>query len=116
VNQCGGDILNKYLYRVISEIWTKEEMPVDWKVGLICPIYKKGDPLECKNYRGIALAHVGYKIFSKVLFRKLEPTVKENVGKYQCGLIVGKSASDQIFNLRQIMEKISEYGIKIYLF
>jgi hypothetical protein len=37
----GGDILNKYLYKLISEIWTKEEMPADWKVGLICPIYKK---------------------------------------------------------------------------
>jgi hypothetical protein len=28
----GGDILNKYLYKLISEIWNKEEMPVDWKV------------------------------------------------------------------------------------
>jgi hypothetical protein len=37
----GGDILNKYLYKLISEIWTKEEMPADWKVGLICPIYKR---------------------------------------------------------------------------
>jgi hypothetical protein len=69
------------------------------------PDIKEGDPLECKNYRGITLANVGYKIFSKVLFRKLEPVVKENVGKYQCGFIAGKSTSDQIFNMRQIMEK-----------
>jgi hypothetical protein len=59
---------------------------------------------------------VGYKIFSKVLFRKKEPTVKENVGKYQCGFIAGKSTSGQVFNLRQIMGKTSEYGIKTYLF
>jgi hypothetical protein len=25
----GGDILNKYLYKLISEIWTKERMPAD---------------------------------------------------------------------------------------
>jgi hypothetical protein len=37
----GGDILNKYLYKLICEIWTKEEMPVNWKVRLICPVYKK---------------------------------------------------------------------------
>jgi hypothetical protein len=74
----GGNILNKYLYKLISEIRTKEEMPADWK------IYIKGDPLECKNYRGITLANVGYKIFSKVPFRKLDPIVKKNVGKYQC--------------------------------
>jgi hypothetical protein len=57
---------------------------------------------------------VGYKIFSKVIFRKLQPIVKENVGKYQCVFITCISTSDQIFNLRQIMEKTSEYGIKIY--
>jgi hypothetical protein len=38
---------------------------------------------------------VGYKIFSKVLFRKLEPTVREKVRKYQCGFIAGKSTSDK---------------------
>jgi hypothetical protein len=89
-------------------------MPADWEEGLICSIYKKGDPLECKNYRGITLANVGYKISSKVLFRKLEPVFKENVGKYQRGFIAGKSTSDKIFNLRQVMEKTSEYGIKTY--
>jgi hypothetical protein len=107
----GCNILNKYL---ISEIWTKEEMPVDWKVGLIYPIYKKGDPLEYKNYRVVTLANVGYKFFSKVLFKKLDPIVRENVRKYQCGFIAGKSITYQIFNLRQIMEKSSEYGVKIY--
>jgi hypothetical protein len=110
----GADILNKYLYKLISEIWTKEEMPVDWKVGLICPIYKKGDLLECKNYRDITLANVGYKIFYKVLFRKLEPIVRKDVGKYQRGFIAGKSTGDQIFNLRQIMEETLEYLVKTY--
>jgi hypothetical protein len=94
----------------MSEIWTKEEMS-DWKVGLICPIYKKGDPLE--NSRSITLANVGYKIFSKVLFRKLEPVVKENIGKYQCGFTAGKSTRDRINNLRQIMEKkLQNMGLK----
>jgi hypothetical protein len=65
----GGDILNKYLYKVISEIWTKEEMPVDWKVGLICPVYKKGDPLECKNYRDI-LGKCGIQDFLKGPFQE----------------------------------------------
>jgi hypothetical protein len=64
---------------------------------LICPIYQKGDPLEWKNYRGITLANVRYK--------KLDPIVRESVGKYKCGFIAGKSASGHILNLRKIMEK-----------
>jgi hypothetical protein len=70
------------------------------------PNIQKGDPLSVRN--------VGYKIFSKVFSRKLEPTVKEKVRKYQCGFIASKSTSHQIFNLRQIMEKTSGYGIKTY--
>jgi hypothetical protein len=53
-----------------------------------------------ENYRGIILANVGYKIFSKVLFQEAEPTVKANVGIYQCGFIADKSTSAQIFTLR----------------
>jgi hypothetical protein len=52
-----------------------------------------------------------YKITSKVLFRKLEPFVNENVGKFQCGFIAGKSTGDQTFNLRQIIERTSEYNM-----
>jgi hypothetical protein len=66
----GGDILNKYLYKLISEIWTKEQRPADWKVGLIWPIYKKGDLLQCQNYGSITLANVGYKDFLKGPFQE----------------------------------------------
>jgi hypothetical protein len=80
-------------------------------------IQKKKAIFKSVKIRGITLANMGYKIFSKVLFRKLEPFVKENVGKYQCGFMAGKSTCDQIFNLRQIIKKTSEYGIKTcYLF
>jgi 23S rRNA maturation mini-RNase III len=85
-------------------------MPADWKVGLICPIYKKGYPLE--NYRGITLANVGDKVFSKVLFQEAEATVKANVGIYQCAFIADKSTSAQIFTLRQIMEKLQNMELK----
>jgi hypothetical protein len=57
---------------------------------------------------------MGYEVFSKVLSRQLEPVVKENVGKYQCGFMGGIPTSDQILNLRQIMEKPSEYEIRTY--
>jgi hypothetical protein len=66
----GGDILNKYLYKLISEILTKEEMPVDWKVGLVCPTYKKGNPLECKNDRGYNAGKCGIQDFLKDPFQE----------------------------------------------
>jgi hypothetical protein len=46
---CGGPDLIRYLHRLISEIWEREEIPEECRTGLICPIFKKGDKLNCSN-------------------------------------------------------------------
>jgi hypothetical protein len=54
----------KTLHGLILEVWTKEEMPEDWKKGILCLIHKKGDILECKNCRGISLLNTAYNVLS----------------------------------------------------
>jgi hypothetical protein len=39
----------------------------------LCPVYKKGDKLDCKNYRRIFLLNVTYKVFAKMLHDHLLP-------------------------------------------
>ena len=95
-------------------IWINEEIPVEWKTGLICPIYKQGDPMLCKNYRAITLLTTTYKIFSKILYLKLLPYTQKIIGNYQSGFRQGKSTIDQIFILRQILEKTREYRIETH--
>ena len=78
---------------------------------MITPIFKKGDPKECKNHRGISVLNSAYKILSSILCERLKPFLQNIIGDYQCGFRPGKSTTDQIFTLRQILEKTREYQI-----
>jgi hypothetical protein len=49
------------------QAWKNEVIPEQWEEGLIYTIYKKGDKLQSKNYRGITLLNMGYKVFSNIL-------------------------------------------------
>ncbi|KAJ4431338.1 hypothetical protein ANN_19935 [Periplaneta americana] len=91
------------------EYWEKEIVPEQWKESIIVPIFKKGDKTNCGNFRGISLLLTSYKILSNILLRRLTPNVDEIIGDHQCGFRRNRSTIDQIFCIRQIMEKKWEY-------
>ena len=99
------------LHRLIVRIWESEQLPEEWKEGVICPIYKKGDKLDCENYRAITILNAAYKVFSQILFSRLSPIAEDFVGSYQAGFVLGRSTTDQIFTVRQILEKCREYQV-----
>lgn len=37
----GGPRLTDELFNLISRIWHKEEIPIEWRTSIICPILKK---------------------------------------------------------------------------
>jgi hypothetical protein len=45
----GGYDQHKYLYGLIKRVWQVETLPEEWRKGILCPIHKKGDPLDSKN-------------------------------------------------------------------
>jgi hypothetical protein len=47
---------------LMKEICNKEQMPPDWSVEIIYPVYKKGDRRECGNYRGAGLLSCMYTV------------------------------------------------------
>jgi hypothetical protein len=107
----GGPNLVDALHAVIQLAWTDETLPKRWTEGVLCPVYKKGDKLNCKNYRGICLSNVKYKVFAKILYDRLLPHANAAVPYYQAGFQSGKSTTDQLFALHQILEKCNEFNI-----
>lgn len=84
-------------------------MPNDWNKVIIIPIYKKGNRLNCNNYRSISLLNTTHKIFSKIQLELPQPIADERFGEYQCGFRKYKSTIGQLSVIEQIMEKKYEY-------
>ena len=57
---------------------------------------------------------IAYRILSSVLCERLKPFVNKLIGSYQCGFRPGKSTTDQIFTLRQILEKTRNKQINTF--
>lgn len=52
----------KNIYLLIKDVWEKKILLVDWGIVYICPTHKKGDKQVYRNYRGIVLLDITYKV------------------------------------------------------
>jgi hypothetical protein len=78
------------------------------------PLYNEGDRLDCTNYRPITLLNVVYKIFTIILNQRLVDIIETESGNNQSGFRPNRSTVDNIYIVRQIIEKCYEYNIDIH--
>ncbi|BHF75383.1 hypothetical protein SprV_0501847900 [Sparganum proliferum] len=92
------DTLASWLHEVTERAWRDEVLTDYWGLGILVPIFKKGDKTRCENYRGISLIDVAAKIPVIVLLRRFQAV------RDQAGFRAGRGCADQIFTLRRILE------------
>ena len=103
-----------WLTRVCQFARKLGKTPRDWQIGVIIPIFKKGERKQCTNYKGISLLSLPGKVYAKCLERKCREIVESKLEDGQCGFRPGRSTTDQIFTLKQIFEKSWEYGKNLF--
>ena len=64
--------LQEKLHELIVLIWSREDIPQNWKDGSIVPICKKGCRKECGNFRRISLFSSAGKILACIVFNRIE--------------------------------------------
>ena len=79
--------------------------PQDWKRSVFIPIPKKSSAKESSNYCTIALISHASKVMLKILQDRLQQYVNRELPDVQAGFRKGRGTSDQIANIRWIIEK-----------
>src|SRR6218665_2845393 len=101
----GGAEMLVQLTKLCNKAWRLGRVPKEWRNGIIIPLPKKGDIRECSNWRGITLLSTPGKIMATVILNRMRDAIDEKLRQEQAGFRPGRSCCEQIFTLRQIIEK-----------
>jgi hypothetical protein len=101
----GGTLLKNELLKLFNIIWHSQQIPTDWETGIVINLHKKGSRNNPDNYRGITLLSTASKLYSNILKNKLNKYSELFLEEEQCGFRKGRSTTDAIFTLQQILEK-----------
>ena len=102
-------VIVNHLKILFDEIWKNESIPSSWSCSVLIPIFKKGSPSECCNYRGISLLDIGLKILESVLLNRFKDIREQHMRENQAGFRSGRGCVDQIFTLRLILSNRHEF-------
>ena len=106
--------LHKF-FNFLNFCWICEDIPEEWSAAIVIPIHKKGDRNNPDNYRGISLLNTGYKIYSKIIAKRLTVIAEVLLLEEQNGFRKGRSCMDCIFSASQIIEKHREFNVLTYM-
>ena len=110
----GGQAMVDVMHKLIQQIWDKDEIPEEWGRAAVINLYKKGDPLQCGNYRGLSLLVTARKCYTTIIKARMNKRLEEILGEEQAGFRPWRSTADMVFVLRQIAEKYIEYDRTVY--
>ena len=88
------------------------ELPMDWRVAHITPVFKKGKRKLSCNYRPISLTSILCKILESIIREHIITHFKDNdlFSNKQFGFLSGRSTSLQLLNVIEIWMKILDEG------
>ena len=98
------------LARLYTAIVTANALPPRFHEGLIIVIHKSGDPTDPANYRPITLLGTDYRIYAKILARRLIPHLADIIDREQTAFIPGRRIGENVLTLQCLSELLRRQG------
>ncbi|KAK6761327.1 hypothetical protein RB195_022403 [Necator americanus] len=88
--------------KIIRLMWINERIPDWWRHAIIILLHKKLSVTDPRNYRGISLLRVMYKVLERIILDRLIKHREETTRDEQAGLRPGRSTIDQVLIVRRV--------------
>ena len=101
-----AEVLAKPLSIIYQQSWSTGEMPDDWKLVNVTPLYRKGQKEDPGNYRPVSLTSVPGKVMEQIILNAITQHMRDNqgIGLSQHGFMKGRSC---LTNLVSFYDKVT---------
>ena len=88
------------------------ELPEDWRLANVTPIFKKGSRTKPENYRPVSLTSIPCKIMESIVKDGLMAHLEENslMNPSQHGFMPGKSCATNLLEFLEFVTRIVGKG------
>jgi len=111
----GGETVLNQLHTLLNMVWATEEIPLDWRKGLLVKLPKSGDLSQCNKWRGITLLSIPSKVLTRIMLERMKDAIDKRLREEQAGFRKERSCTDQIATLRNIVEQTIEWQTSLYI-
>lgn len=113
--QEGSDLLMQTILDIFNQLLKPApETPTAWKESRVIVLFKKGDPRQADNYRPITLLSIMYKLFSRMLNKRMKHVLDAAQPPDQAGFREGFGVEDHLFTMALLIEASVEFNVPLW--
>ncbi|XP_066858563.1 LINE-1 reverse transcriptase homolog [Anser cygnoides] len=97
---------------IYRQSWLSGEVPVDWRLANVTPIYKKGRRADPGNYRPVSLTSVPGKLMEQIILRVITRHLqgKQAIRPSQHGFMKGRSCLTNLISFYDQVTRLVDEG------
>ncbi|KAK4810169.1 LOW QUALITY PROTEIN: hypothetical protein QYF61_010481 [Mycteria americana] len=107
-----AEVLTKPLSIIYQQSWLTGEVPADWRLANVTPIFKKGWKEDSGNYRSVSLTLVVGKLMEQIILSAITQHVEDNQGikPSQHGFRKGRSCLTNLISFYDKVTRLVDEG------
>ena len=107
-----AEVIAKWLYHLWKVLANRREMPEDWRIASVTPVFKKCKKADLGSYRLLSLTSIPRKMMEQLVLDTLSKPLEEKkvIGRSQHGSTKGKSCLTNLTAFSDVITGWVDWG------